>query len=1004
MSTLRFVVKSVSSTEAGYPVQNILEGDVVGPGWRSARDCSYPQEIVIEIPQLSQVTMLQYTTHEYLVPSAVELLKQDDLGWSRVGKIEMGKGGTPTNGRERKTAKLNIKATSIRLVLHKPLPHVKNRHGQVGIAAVILHGTPLGKDMDRPAPISSGANSQESRSRGATGAEGMPGGQGKDVISSSGHASRRSPYYDKGEAIRTTLMVQKAEAADSEDFLRAGRLKQAYDQLGVLLATYKQLDRQKEEAKRKEDYAAAHEIKESMAEIEMILDMPIESVVCVMNGEELPKDPTPPRQPAVRSAKNSHDPPVESSMVASDLRDSDVRSNTPYGAQRDEEQSRPAAKSRTRSPKRAPPPPSNGTDYASMVPTIPQGDELNEYGERMIRPRQQEIFALTEEEKAEQDAKYRSRVRDLQRQTALMKSQAASREDLGSSRSLPKNTNMGRSIGRSMGRSQVQKQFVFTEALEQITSNREGPTLPPELPGTVQRGTNATILRTAGFNDIYIRLAYSSSKQHTEDAVKLMTQAIQADAPMFAAASAALVAIISESTNTALLGSVMQLFCYTYVAYMRKEMGMPPLTSTGAANNFDDGDLKLVFPDVTGKLATQKENAVTYAKLQCRAEIFVKEKLKHNMAQFHNDILSLLTPILTKLSDSQRRTRMVALNMLATVSSFLFFPAVAFVSALISRRALERASGLAQAELALVNSKLQHVVETRSWAMAILANHNSLLITEETLPIFCAYVEWVLPAATKQEQKKPAIDLLVAMYGSLITNEQGIIHAVECANKACASEALMKTIYKAMAECDKNLGLPSPRVKISTRGDDAGKLIIVAPQPKEQTRVATPVKPAAQPVRTDEDETVGDYSPGVCQFCLQDCGQQADYAIQMYRHLLTDCPCCCACPACENIVEIPCLPEHIVFDCACRDKLPYQFDLCPNCRSLVETQFLQEHLQQCKDTIPEEASICPLCGEYLADSEAALIHYSEGNGCDGNPRTAPNLRAVVQQKTRTDRK
>lgn len=146
------------------------------------------------------------------------------------------------------------------------------------------------------------------------------------------------------------------------------------------------------------------------------------------------------------------------------------------------------------------------------------------------------------------------------------------------------------------------------------------------------------------------------------------------------------------------------------------------------------------------------------------------------------------------------------------------------------------------------------------------------------------------------------------------------------------------------------------------------------------------------------------FSPGVCQFCLEECGQQEDMALNMYRHLLIKCPCCCACPACEAIIEIPCLPEHMIYECTHKGKLQYSLDLCKNCRCIIESKYMASHMVTCKTILGEEETICPLCGELLPNSEAALTHYSDGEGCPGNPRTAANLRTVVSNKVNSIRR
>lgn len=1101
-SELDFKVLFATSEESGYKAERLLEHNVLGSGWRSLRRCSYPQSIAISLGQVYKIHAVQFTTHEFLVPSFVELLlyNPQQQAWETIGKVQMGKEGRPTAGRERKTVKVDIKTNALRLILHQPLPHQNNNYNQVSIAAITVLGNQIPTDI-RPVtpqighPIVSRSKrgtakplsgpSQDNSRQPSSGSSYANASKAQVQVaptpgvlpqilnppdSGDSQASRGHSYLEKGEELRTEIMISKTKAAAAEDFLLADRYKIAYDALGSLLTDYASLDERKAAAIAAENYKGAHEIKTTMKEVENILQLPLEKLVRMLNGE--PEPPSPKAAPPAslnKGPKPKHQvsyQTLEPMNGNTDENEHDLTTNDIGGTPSDANLKQARAGSRSRSRPKASGV-SDTEDLSRAVPNISNKDIINENGDRMLHNNNNgyQQFFLTEEEKRELEQERKENYMRRRGTNLAASMMTKTRTLTGNSTGAGGNEELGASTRMRQGvtKSQVSKsqlaktgtiqQFSFDDELNNITSNRDKETAPPELPGSVMRGQNATKLKDAGFNEMYIRLSYSSNKGNVIDAINLMIRALVHDPVAFYPAGISLITIISESTNTALVGLIGNLFCHVYLAIMRRYRGAPNGgdlvgTVTQVKNTVvDAGDLILTFLDVTAQLSMQKENAVTYAELKCTSERTVEKAIGQNMLNLHNDVLLLLTPIIHKLSDSQRRTKINSINMLVTASTFPFFPTFNFVNAIISKRSIEKTSGLAQNELSFQNQKLIYLVETRSWATAVLITGNQRLMTKDTIPILRAYIEWVIPHATKQEQKKPATDILIAMYGSLLSDMIGITNAVECANKACTTEAILKTVHKAMVECDKKLSIKPPRVKLLPPSTDApaGKLIIDM-KPSLSSHPSSPdsrrdnqaghagynahdmdgvhgahggqkpmhtqqqsgadhqaVDIAAGAIADDDDGQYGEFPPGVCQFCLEECGQQEDMALNMYRHLLIKCPCCCACPACEAIIEIPCLPEHMIYECTHKGKLQYSLDLCKNCRCIIETKYMASHMLTCKTILGEEETICPLCGELLPNSEAALTHYSDGEGCPGNPRTAANLRTVVSNKVNSVR-
>ncbi|GIQ80751.1 hypothetical protein KIPB_001595 [Kipferlia bialata] len=161
--------------------------------------------------------------------------------------------------------------------------------------------------------------------------------------------------------------------------------------------------------------------------------------------------------------------------------------------------------------------------------------------------------------------------------------------------------------------------------------------------------------------------------------------------------------------------------------------------------------------------------------------------------------------------------------------------------------------------------------------------------------------------------------------------------------------------------------------------------------PRQMVAKPQPAHPEARPepdVMNDGEEE-GGFPVGMCHFCLYQSKDESD----LRRHLLVDCPCLCCCPACERVVETPCLPEHMVAECAANQdpNTPVHFDLCPKCRQMIPDILVQDHVSNCTVVLTDIQVMCPLCNELLKDGEDALTHYTEGRGCRANPRTNPEL-------------
>eukprot|EP00656_Telonema_subtile_P032452 TRINITY_DN3563_c0_g1_i1.p1 TRINITY_DN3563_c0_g1~~TRINITY_DN3563_c0_g1_i1.p1 ORF type:complete len:263 (+),score=56.71 TRINITY_DN3563_c0_g1_i1:173-961(+) len=145
--SVRYTVQSASSEHPDYPYSELNQQTEETLGWRSAPHCEYPQTIQLRFSQRVDLAQLQLLSHEYMIPSKVELLTMDpDSGihhWVKLGHFSLGSNDvTEHRGRELKTVQLSGPASLMTLRLMEPHPTPLNQEAQVSVVAVSVFGQP----------------------------------------------------------------------------------------------------------------------------------------------------------------------------------------------------------------------------------------------------------------------------------------------------------------------------------------------------------------------------------------------------------------------------------------------------------------------------------------------------------------------------------------------------------------------------------------------------------------------------------------------------------------------------------------------------------------------------------------------------------------------------------------------------------------------------------------------------------------------------------------------
>ncbi|KAJ3585944.1 hypothetical protein NHX12_012351 [Muraenolepis orangiensis] len=256
-SKIGFVVLSSSGHEDNFSAKELMVHAPTVNGWRSARFCSYPQQITLQLVERSRVRKLQLLAHQYLISAKVEFHIGDSLPdpaqhtgppgpLHRLGYVSLSDNQkTGHKARELKSIHVNAVGTYLRVTLHRNHANRYNYYNQPSREQLIehyLHSTQLDSALD-----------------------GTRTGKCESISPLDDLAF--DMYQDPEVAHIIRLLDQrKQDAARQERFELAKALKQAIADLqkvGELLGRY---DVEKRSATEKEDYALAQRRKEQMDE------------------------------------------------------------------------------------------------------------------------------------------------------------------------------------------------------------------------------------------------------------------------------------------------------------------------------------------------------------------------------------------------------------------------------------------------------------------------------------------------------------------------------------------------------------------------------------------------------------------------------------------------------------------------------------------------------------------------------------------------------------------
>ncbi|XP_030210334.1 centrosomal protein of 104 kDa isoform X2 [Gadus morhua] len=273
-----FVVLSSSGHEGDFRAEELMVHAPTVHGWRSARFCSYPQQITLQLMERSRVRKLQLLAHQYLISAKVEFHIGDSLPdpaqhtgppcpLHRLGYVSLSDNEkTGYKARELKSVHVDAIGTYLRVTLHRNHANRYNYYSQVALVAINVLGDSLDANAFNTIPSREQLIEHYLHSTQLDSAlDGTHTGKCESISPLDDLAF--DMYQDPEVAHIIRLLDQrKQDAARQERFELARALKQAIADLQKVGERLGRYDVEKRSALEKEDYELARKRTEQMEE------------------------------------------------------------------------------------------------------------------------------------------------------------------------------------------------------------------------------------------------------------------------------------------------------------------------------------------------------------------------------------------------------------------------------------------------------------------------------------------------------------------------------------------------------------------------------------------------------------------------------------------------------------------------------------------------------------------------------------------------------------------
>ena len=167
VSKLKYRIIYCSGEDQDCPVTELLDPSSNSRGWQSQKFCDYPQEIIVQFPQLVKLKQLQFLSHQSKIASKIELftflpsgqqaltnqIPLNEIEFKRLGYLSLDPNErSGFQARELKSVYVDSAAVLLKLIFHKCHLNNFNVFNQIGLIALNCIGESIA--MNRAAEAS----------------------------------------------------------------------------------------------------------------------------------------------------------------------------------------------------------------------------------------------------------------------------------------------------------------------------------------------------------------------------------------------------------------------------------------------------------------------------------------------------------------------------------------------------------------------------------------------------------------------------------------------------------------------------------------------------------------------------------------------------------------------------------------------------------------------------------------------------------------------------------
>lgn len=299
------------------------------------------------------------------------------------------------------------------------------------------------------------------------------------------------------------------------------------------------------------------------------------------------------------------------------------------------------------------------------------------------------------------------------------------------------------------------------------------------------------------------RLLVSKNLEHVREGIRFIDSCLKSDGDRFVYVAINAIKIVHQQANQAMLYICQYLICRVYLALLNKYTGKK------YESKFK---LKMKFPQVGDQIAKQKDNAIVIAQMHIRfageqmSPAQVEEYLFGLMPKrvdYFNDVLTLVKLLIERLNSPLKPAKVVALNTLSTLCTFICFSSKNMLNQLISRGQIDRQLKNFDDNALAKDQKYLCAVEARAVACRAFIDNAPQLVSATSVPVIQGFLQWVLPNTTRTDFKNAAIYLLKCVYNF---DEKMPQWCAKTLNKCVPNATLLKTIAQELVQEDAGQG------------------------------------------------------------------------------------------------------------------------------------------------------------------------------------------------------